>query len=60
MTIKTKLQLKLLCAGITQQQVAKEAGVSKTVVSLVLTGKAKSSNVMNTVQKLLKKSKSNR
>lgn len=52
---KTKLQLKLFRAGITQQQVANEAGVSRTVVSLVVRGKAKSSNVMNAIDKLLKK-----
>lgn len=48
-----RLKRKLKRHGITQDEVAREAGVGRTLVVHVLAGRAKSANVVATVKRLL-------
>ena len=52
---RLKKQLKAL--GITQDQVAEAAGVVRTCVSHVLSGRLKSANVVETARRLVREAK---
>jgi transcriptional regulator with XRE-family HTH domain len=49
------LKAELKKHGITQDRVAKAAGVSRTMVAHLLAGRTKSANVVETAQKLIRR-----
>jgi transcriptional regulator with XRE-family HTH domain len=53
-----RLKKDMKTAGITQDQVAAEAGVTRTHVSHVLAGRFKSKNVLETAARLLEEAAS--